>query len=260
MRAKRPWPRWRRAAVAVMIAILMSEPMLAITDARSSSDAAYDYVRFKGTVYAAVERPLGRQLNEDDLGREVAQVEALDESGIDPCFRSYDNNAGELAPGTTVYEVNGYDPAFRLAVVMDDGRIVLYEATCSFSAQRGGDLLDLNGRVRCIAALAPARGLPEVGAIRDEGEIKRLVDLVLDAPVHFDPELVGDPSRPEPRYWIVFYLNDATTTAPRAYWPEDGELAYGIMVPEEFAQAIAAAVDQRAAAPDTAPTCRRSGS
>lgn len=260
MIARRSRLRWLQTVAAVVIAVALGEPMLAITDARSASDAAYDYVRFEGTVYAAVERPLGRELNEDDLGPEVAQVEALDESGIDPCYRSYDNNAGELAPGTTVYEVNGYDPAFRLAVVMEDGRIVLYEATCSFSAQRGSDLLDLHGRVRCIAALAPERGLPEMGAIRDEAEIKQLVDLVLNAPVHFDPELVGDPSRPAPRYWIVFYLNDATATAPRAYWPEDGELAYGIMVPEEFAQAIAAAVDQRAAAPDTAPTCRRSGS
>lgn len=259
MMSRRSRPRWIHVAAPMLIAFLTAGTLMTGSSARSASDAAYDYVRFAGTVYAAVERPLGRSLNEDDVGKEVARVEALDESGIDPCYRSFDNNAGELAPGTTVYEVDGYNPAFRLAVVTEDGRIVLYEATCSFSAQQGGDVLDLRGRVRCIAALAPERGLPELGAIRDETEIERLVELVLNAPVHFDPELVGDPSRPEPRYWIVFYLNDATATAPRAFWPEDGELAYGIMVPEEFAQAIAAAIDQRAAASDEAPTCKRGG-
>lgn len=253
------WPRLARGSVAILLGWLLVAPLVASPVARGASDASYDYIRFDGTVYAVVDRPIGRELNEDDLGPEVAQVEALDDSGIDPCYRSFDNNAGELAPGTTVYEVNGYDPSFRLAVVSDDGRIVLYEATCSFSAQQASDILDLQGRVLCIGAHAPERSLPELGAIRDEAEIERLVDLVLDAPIAFDPELVGDPSRADPRYWIVFYLNDATTTAPRAFWPEDGELAYGIIVPEEFSQAIAEAIDLRANAPDEAPSCRLSG-
>ena len=62
--------------------------------------------------------------------------------------------------------------------------------------------------------------------------------MVLDAPVNRNG--IRDPG---PRYFIVFHFRDGTTTS-RAYWLNSGQLARGIMLPPEFANAVRDALKQ----------------
>jgi hypothetical protein len=104
----------------------------------------------------------------------------------DPDYRSQNGDAAFLEPGTSVFTINGYQPAFRLAVPQN-GEILLFEADTNPKARAGRDLLDIAGKVRYIGINSDMDGLPELAAIHEPRLVTRLVAMVLDAPVDQGP-------------------------------------------------------------------------
>src|SRR5579872_4495796 len=194
-----------------------------------------NFVRFGGITYVAVDTRPGRPLAKSDLGPVFATVKfKLDGNVHDPGYQTKDGDAAFLDAGSKVYTVKGYSPTFRLAAQQDNG-LTLYEADTNPQARKGGDLLDIEGKVRYIGIVSEQDGITELGAIKDRGQVARLVDEILQAPV--DQKRQGG----DRRYFLAFHLLDGTVVE-RAYWPDTGILARGILLPAAFEQAIKAAL------------------
>lgn len=195
-----------------------------------------DFVKLGGITYLAADERRSRALEEADLGSVYATTRHMLSGNVnDPGYRSQDGDAAFLADGTTIYEVKGYAPTFRLAAHRD-GRIVLYEADTNPHAKTGADLLDIGGKVRSISVLSDQDGVTPLGEISDAGKVASLTAMVLSAPVNQSQQ-----STDGPRYFIAFNLLDGTRVT-RAYWPGTGELSRGILLPPAFAGAVASAV------------------
>ncbi len=152
----------------------------------------------------------------------------------DPSYRVKDGEAARLEEGTTVYTVCGYASSFRLAA-RHEGRLLLYEAYENPAATRGGDLLDIGGKVAYIGVNSEVDGR-ELTRIDDPDEVAALVELVLEAPI-----VVDERDRSGPRYFIAFHLTDGTEST-HAFWPRSGELWRGLILPPEFAGAVVQAL------------------
>ena len=199
-----------------------------------------DYVnffQFNGIRYISGLTPeFGRTLTASDLGPVYAKVHAkLSGNVSDPNYRSQDGDAAYLDPGTPVYEVKGYAATFRLAAYLD-GRLDLYEVDTNPRARVGADLLDIGGKVRAIDVISAQDGTTVLATISDQAEVRRLVAMVLVAPVN-----QAIPTSSGQEYIVAFRLADGTATA-RIFWPKQGALGRGILVPPAFGEAIQAAV------------------
>ena len=121
-----------------------------------------------------------------------------------------------------MYEVKGYSPEFRLAM-LKQGRATLYEADTNPHAKTGGDLLDIGGKVTAIDILNDDDEMTVLGTIVDEHTIERFVGMVLEAPVNQKGR-----DHDGPRYFLGIRLADGTSVV-RSFWLETGELSRGIM-------------------------------
>lgn len=198
-----------------------------------------DFVRVDGVTYEA-DSVYGARLKESDIGDEFARTRCkLSDVVADPNYVSRDGDAAYLEPGTPLFEIEQYDPSFRVAVERE-GEWTIYEAEFVEEADVGRDLLDIDGRVTYIGMNSVNDGRKELASIRDEDEVARLVEMVLEAPVdpHRHP---GDDDR---QRFVAFHLDDGTATA-RAFYPESNLLFRGILVPDAFTEAIEAALADR---------------
>jgi len=194
-----------------------------------------NFIRFGGITYLAVPTRPGRSLTESDLGPVFATVTFKLEGNVqNPGYQSRNGDAAFLDAGTKVYTVKGYNPTFRLAA-QQNNMFILYEADTNPQARRGGDLLDIGGKVQYIGIVSDQDGVTELGAIKDPERVTALVTMVLQATV--DQNRQGDGRR----YFITFHLVDGTVVT-RAYWLGTGELARGILLPKAFGLAIEAAL------------------
>ena len=197
-----------------------------------------NFIQFQGITYLATYSRVGRKLQESDLGPIFATVRFKLEGNVnDPGYRSKDGDAAFLDPGTSVYTLKDYSSQFRLTAYQD-GQIILYEADTNPHVQKGGDLLDIAGRVQYIGVNSEQDGVAELGAIKDPQQIANLVDMILNATVDQSYQ-----STDSLRYVIAFHLIDGTATV-RAYWPRSGELSRGILLPPAFASAIEGSVSK----------------
>ena len=181
----------------------------------------------------------GPELDEGDLGAEFAMVLCQRSTSSANIYQPVrDGDAGFLPAGTTLYEVRGYAPSFRLAARFE-GRIELFEVDSNASGQVGEDLLDLAGKVVSIGINSATDGRTELAAITEPSEVAALVDLVLAAAIDHEIRSEGR------RYFIEFRLQDGSEVR-RSYWVESGELSRGILLPETFRAAV-----EDALAPDS---------
>jgi hypothetical protein len=210
-----------------------------------------NWVRFGGVFFVGRAAPdpdgplpLGRGLEEADLGPEVGRVTAQvqDRSGlVGPCPLAGlpDGGATFLPVDSPLYAVKGYATSFRLAARWD-GRLRLFEAVCGEHAKVGADLLDVAGRVERVSVY-DGRGT-EVATFDDPVAVERLVGLVLAAPV--DPALLepGLPPLLGEGFFLILLLADGTS-APREMGPyRDGMLLRpGVVLPPEFRAVLAEA-------------------
>ena len=142
-------------------------------------------------------------------------------------------DAAYLEPGTSVHEVLGYAPWFRLGVQLGD-RVYVFEAESNPNAQKGADLLDIDGKVLAMAIL-DADGKTELGRIDDRDRVRELVSLVLSS------DVVSQSLPRDDTNFIGFWLADGTA-AVRPYSGATGRLADRIATPPAFQQAIAGAI------------------
>lgn len=192
-----------------------------------------DAVRLGGVTYGT-DAVYGRPLIRKDVGGVFAKTRCkLADKVTDPAYKLRDGDATFLKPKTALYEVNGYDPAFRLAA-RRRGDWVIYEAQRSPEAQTGEDLMDLEGKVDFISIESPD-GPTEMGAIRNDEEVARLIGMLSSAPV--DQNLTPAEDEYEQALSIAFHLQDGTITS-RDLYRGSGLLAQGIQVPASFIQAI----------------------
>lgn len=202
--------------------------------------AEIDYVnffQFNGIRYISGLTPdFGRALTASDLGPVFAKVHAkLSGNVSDPNYRPQDGDAAYLEPGAPVYEVKGYAAAFRLAAYLN-GRLDLYEVDTNPRARVGADLLDIGGKVSAIDIISEQDGSTLLATIGDQAEVRRLVAMVLAAPVN--QAIVSSSG---PGYVVNFRLADGTAAA-RIFTPAQNLLGRGILVPPAFSDAIHAAV------------------
>lgn len=196
-----------------------------------------DVFKLEGITYSA---DLARgSLGKEDLGSKFGKTRCkLADVVTDPGYDIRDGDATFLAPGTAVYEVQGYEPWFRLAARLD-GRWVLYEADGVPGAEFGDDLLDIEAKVSYISINSPQDGTTELAAIRGEDRVRPLVEMLLEAPVD------QDRNPPEEEYddqvFLEIHLNDRTSSSLNLY-PESKLTSRGVMVPDAFIVAIRDAV------------------
>ena len=147
-------------------------------------------------------------------------------------YRSKDGDAAFVNSGSPVYTVKGYQPEFRLAARDLRGELMLYEAFTNPRAETGGDLLDIDGKVRYMGVNSEEDGTTELAAIRNAEQVDALVDMVVEAPVEG-----GNWSCEGSTYFLDFHLNDSTVVT-RGYCGSSGLLSRGIMLPETFQSAV----------------------
>ena len=119
-----------------------------------------DFVRHDGIFYSAASYfpSLGRPITSGELGAERFRVKnTFSQTNCDPFRRPVDGDAAFLATREPVYAVTGYAPTFRRAAT-HNGQLVLYEGDSNPTAVRGGDLLDIEGKVTSIACSMRRQG------------------------------------------------------------------------------------------------------
>jgi hypothetical protein len=194
-----------------------------------------NFIRFGGISYIAAPARAGRSLTASDLGPVFATVTFRLQGNVHtPGYHSKDGDAAFLDVGTKVYTVKGYKSTFRLAA-QENNDLTLYEADTNPHASKGGDLLDIGGKVQSIGIVSAEDGETQLGAIKDPKQVATLVALILQAPVDQNSQIGNQ------QYFITFHLVDGTATR-RAYWLDTGELVRGILLPKEFGLAIKAAL------------------
>jgi hypothetical protein len=142
---------------------------------------------------------------------------------------------------TLLYTVQGYKPAFRLAV-RNGASIVLLQAVLNPHAKTGADLLDIEGKVQSIVVSqrvvthGQSTPTPTSSIITDPKQIASLIRMILDAAVmntsHTD--FTGK------SYGLEFYLSDDTILTC-TYWPDAGEMQEGeeyMTLPQAFRVAL----------------------
>jgi hypothetical protein len=176
-----------------------------------------DFIKFNDIMYLASDTPV--TVSTDNLMPYDTVRFMLSGNVDDPNYRSKNGDAAFLQNGTPVYSVVGYSPSYRLWA----GGL-LFEAYTSPKARKGSDLLDIGGKVDYIET-DPAAGV----IIREPARVAALVDMILNAPVNQKIQ-----SKAEGQIVTVFFHLKDGTTVRRGYWPDQGLLSRGIMLPEEF--------------------------
>lgn len=226
----------------IMILSAGSSPVAAATEKEPtpSDDIVIDwinFIKFNGVMY--VDTTQNHPLKPSDLGPQYNTVKFMVAGNVhDPNYKVKDGDAAYWSRGSKVYRVKGYDASFRLALRGND-EIRLFEAFSNEHARKGSDLLDIAGKVQSIDIVSNQDGQTVLGSIKDRERVKKLIPMILSAPVQQDIQ-------PEEQvlYFLVFHLADDTTVS-RPYWPAAGVLGNGIMTPKKFRDAIIAALPHK---------------
>jgi hypothetical protein len=178
----------------------------------------------------------GRFLSQSDLAAAFALVRFQVADNVDNLpYRIRDGDAAFLPAGTTIYCVRGYAPTLRLAAWKVDPngeQLCLYEVDTNPKAERGKDLMDIDGGVTSIHILSAHDGQTELARIDDMEQVQELVAMIFSAPVD-----QAQHDHEGAQYFLSFDLHDGTAVT-RSYWPGAGELSRGILLPRRFTAAI----------------------
>ncbi len=227
----------KKLITGATLALLLASTLVAQTGCSQATDRVdegnvfidwVDFIRFNDILYVRkVVVPLDAFAEEDLVYFDRVQFKVAGNVS-DPSYRIKNGDAAFLEEGTLIYSIRGYSPDFRL-VAKGKG---VYEADSNPHARRGADLLDIGGKVQYIGINNGVDGKTELASIREEGLVSSLVRMVLDAPV--DQTVRSSGGR---QLFLAFYLNDGTMVK-RSFWPGDGLLSRGIMLPDEFTATI----------------------
>jgi hypothetical protein len=140
-------------------------------------------------------------------------------------------DAEGLDTGTPVYSITGYDPSFRLAVKQGQA-LVIYQAAINPRATRGGDMLDIAGKVERIG-IRLADDRYEAASITDREQIGHLVGMIVEAPYNHGA-LMNTGNK---LVLLTFELEDQTSVL-QGFWLDSGMMGSNIQLPPEFGAAV----------------------
>lgn len=229
----------RRGFVALLVVVAFLYPARA-----GATSWAFDFVGFHGITYSAESNGAGRPLTPADLGPVFDTVRfrilgtPCEYNPDAPECQRTEGVALSLPVGTPVYSVKGYRPAFRLAAYKR-GALILFEAVINPGARRGGQLLDIGGKVRSIGIQSTPDPRTTLAIIRNRREVARLTHLIVRAPVNQHPVASNH------SLFLIFHLRDRTAS-DRLYSRASGMLGGGITLPKAFATAITRAIAMHA--------------
>ncbi len=168
------------------------------------------------------------QLKEEwPVGTELGEVTFKMDGHAGANYQLKNGDAAYLDVGTKLYEMEGYDPAFRIVA---DGKV--YEVSHPENAETIGDFLDIDGKVERIV-LQSTYDLSIVGEFSQE-RIDEFVDELLALP--YDPA-VFDERGSGPRVFFGMELEDGTMTRT-VYYPESRVINYGAVVSDRLAEIL----------------------
>ena len=193
-----------------------------------------NFIQFDGISYMEnySQRP---KLSKDSLGEVYDEVDCTIQDHVGEGYEIQDGDAAFLDPGTKVFEMQGYQPSFRL-VARFNGEYVIYEADTNPTATVGEDLLDIRGKVSSIGVESDRE--KKLGEIHDPEVIERLVEAALAAPVDQDKNVPGDDN-----IFVTFHLEDGTGVT-RAVSPSADVLSRGIQLPPQWVDELEDAIER----------------
>lgn len=197
-----------------------------------------DFLRHDGIFYTAASYfpSLGRAITSGELGAERFRVKnTFSQTNCDPYRRPVDGDSAYLATGEPVFAVTGYAPTFRLAA-RHNGQLVLYEAESNPAAVRGGDLLDIEGKVKSIALLDEKTGRNAASRLTDGVRVRDLVGMIVRASIDqtYQPSASGTEAD---FVQLAFELTDGTITV-RGYDRIASVLGRGIRTGPALTQVV----------------------
>ena len=194
-----------------------------------------DFIKFNDITYLQEKQNIS--INENDLSPYDKVKFKTAENIYELNYLPKNGHAAYLEAGTHIYSLKDYLPSFRL-VAKRNQDLLMYEADTNPKAKKGGDLLDISGKVVYVSVNSHIDGKTKLGSITESAQVNQLVQMILEAPV--DQSLLGTGSK---QYFLEFHLKDGTTTK-RSYWLDTGLLQRGIQLPKEFGVEIQAAIDK----------------
>ena len=186
-----------------------------------------DFIKFNDITYVRKVVPLDSFAEEDLKYFDKTKFKVADNVD-DLNYSSRNGDAAFLKEETPIYSIKGYSPDFRLLAK----GIGVYEADTNPHAKKGGDLLDIGGKVEYISINSPIDGKTELASIRENSLVSSLVEMVLNAPVDQTVRSSGGS-----QLFIAFHLSDGTMVN-RSFRPDSGVLSRGILLPDEFSRTI----------------------
>ena len=194
-----------------------------------------DFVKLNDITYLRTNQIAA--INESDLSPYDKISYKVADNVRNPAYKIKNGDAAYLEMGTPVYLLGGYAPDFRLVVRNNQG-FIIFEADTNPKAKKGGDLLDIGGKVEYISINSSTDGDTELASIKYQTQIDKLVGMILEAPVDQDSSPRGAEA-----YFLEFHLKDGTSTK-RCYWLDTGVLHRGMQLSEEFSAVIKSALNQ----------------
>lgn len=161
-------------------------------------------------------------------GAELGEVSFKMDGKAGMHYKMKNGDAAYLSPGTKIFEMAGYDPAFR---IIADGRV--YEVNEPGEADTLGDFIDIEGKVDTIIFLKYEDD-SKLGQLSGHGAEQFVQELlVLEYQSYYDVEkdIKGNP------VFIEIALNDGTTTKT-AYFPASNFIRYGAFVSDQLQEII----------------------
>ena len=185
-----------------------------------------DIIRWNDTDY--VNNYEVNQMKEEwPIGTELSEVKFKMDGHAGANYQMKNGDAAYLDIGTKLYEMKGYDPAFRIVA---NGKV--YEVFQPEKAETIGDFLDIDGKVKRII-LQSSYDLSIVGEFSQQ-RIDEFVDELLALP--YDPAVFDDRGT-GPRVFFGIELEDGTMTRT-VYYPESKVINYGAVASDRLAEIL----------------------
>lgn len=161
-------------------------------------------------------------------GKELGVVTFMMDGKAGTHHKVKNGDATYLPKGTKIYEMAGYDPAFR---IIADGRV--FEVDEPAEAETLGDFLDIDGKVESVTFLDYGDD-SIVGQLSDDEAqpfIEELLALDYQAYDTIYKETKGQ------QIFVEIALSDGTTTRT-GYYPDSNIIRYGAFVSEKLTDII----------------------
>ncbi|WP_153731668.1 hypothetical protein [Sporosarcina obsidiansis] len=211
---------WIFIAGVLLLAGCSADPSRLLPSSQQTIIDWVEFVKWNDTTYTANYET--NELNKDwETGEVLGEVKYMLDGHAGTNHKSKNGDAAYLPKGTKLYEIKGYDPAFR---ILADGRV--FEVSDAGSAETFGDFLDIRRKVKRVI-LQSEEDLSFVGEFSEE-HAKEFINELLVLPYQDDHDLAEGK-----RVFFGIELEDGSMTRS-LYWPDTGYINYGGIASERM--------------------------